>query len=73
VITARSTYNVKLRINEIIAADKRFQVTILNHTVSPDERVEIAEVRFDASAHESNYLNATIAAWNHFLSYDDIA
>lgn len=57
VINARSTYPVKFKVKSVTSSDKRFIVNMANKEISPDERIEIAEIIFDASKMEDNYLS----------------
>ena len=43
-----------------------------NSTIYPDERAEIAEIIFDASRMDDNYLSTSAIQFKHFISYEDL-
>jgi hypothetical protein len=52
----KSSYNTPFEVLNVISNDRRFVVRLLNNTITPGIKTEIAEVIFDATLDNQVYV-----------------
>jgi hypothetical protein len=74
-ISLKSSYNTPFEVLKVVSNDRRFVVRLLNNTITPGIKTEIAEVLFDANLDNQVYVlddQSKLNFYQNFISYHDL-